>query len=854
MKPMVFVAVFFLWLSSTPWAAADPPTLVALSSKDAPGETHKAAESLRARASLEIAWWHLKEKRYERAQSLFEEVLRLAETPTLRREAQWGKALCLDGLGKRDAAAALILDLENQGYGNRDTHRWLAFYRRAQSISQRVLWEDRLRRQALQTVERAETTSLSRFAQRNERALRRCVAPEAFFEVAKALRQKGRNEEARRLYEKVLDCASTRDRLRLGVFYELLDVIPLEEAIQRIDAEQRRPGLSDSYVSDLDTLKTEAYRRKLRNLSEVSPETEQISQIILEKNPTDPEALLKLGWFCYHAGRLSEAESFFARHRQAHPHGNDGAYGLAYTFMAQKKFREAAQAIDSMKPPYPDGRQALVFRLHMEEGAHRWQEKDFSGAEALFRRAATVNAEDQGPWRSLGWLLMEQGRPREAADAFEKAYRIQATGEDAEGLLLSLERSGDFGAAHEKALELAREENPSIQEAAGRYYLRTGKVLHAASVMKDEENDATPWMTLQTSYESRSGDEGTSRKRTLRTPWTVYVPRSFESLWALRLEGIYLDGGDPGSTPFVGSFGLPQATKADVSRWIESAWIASPSVTFIKEGRWDFRATAGLSPFGGPVDPVPTFSLELRNPQWHAKVHQKSVEDTLLSWIGQRDPYSDRTWGRVLKTGGSIQRDMSWPGGSWLSVRVGADHYWGHKVWRNFSVTGDAALGRSVPFRSGTLSLGGFLSASHFDRNSDFYTYGHGGYFSPSFFFMTGPTVRYRSDPRNPWWLDIKASAGYLSYETTASPIYPRNAMNEKYSGDRFSGLGYSGSFRAVRLLSPHWALGVHADMDKSSDYTRWAVGVGLTWFFEKHDSLGRVTPYEDTFFQPRAW
>jgi len=78
--------------------------------------------------------------------------------------------------------------------------------------------------------------------------------------------------------------------------------------------------------------------------------------------------------------------------------------------------------------------------------------------------------------------------------------------------------------------------------------------------------------------------------------------------------------------------------------------------------------------------------------------------------------------------------------------------------------------------------------------------------------------------------------------------------MNEKYSGDRFSGLGYSGSFRAVRLLSPHWALGVHADMDKSSDYTRWAVGVGLTWFFEKHDSLGRVTPYEDTFFQPRAW
>uniref|UniRef100_A0A832A7G2 Tetratricopeptide repeat protein n=1 Tax=Desulfacinum infernum TaxID=35837 RepID=A0A832A7G2_9BACT len=853
MKPMVFVAVFFLWLSSTPWAAADPPTLVALFPKDTPAETLKAPESLRARASLEIAWWHFKEKRYEKAQKLFDEALRVAETPALRREAQWGKALCLDGLGKRDAAAALIQDLESQGYGNRNTQRWLASYRRAQSISQRILWEDRLRREALQTVESAETTSLWRFTQRNERALRRCIAPEAFFEVAKALRQKGRNEEARRLYEKVLDCA-TRDRLRLGVFYELLDVIPPEEAIQRIDAEHRRPGLPDSYAKDLETLKMEAYRRKLRNLPEASFETEQIAQIILEKNPTDPEALLRLGWFCYHAGRYSEAEDFFARHRQAHPHRNDGAYGLAYTFMAQKKFREAAQALDSMKPPYPEGREALVFRLHMEEGAFRWKEKDFSGAEALFRRAAAVNAEDQGPWQSLGWLFLEQGRPREAADAFQKAYTIQPTGDDAEGLLLSLERSGDFGTAHEKALEMARVENPSVQEAAGRHYLRTGKVLHAASVMKDEKNDATPWMTLQTSYESRSGDEGTSRKRTLRTPWTVYVPRSSESLWALKLGGVYLDGGDPGARPFVGSFGLPQVTKADVSRWIESAWVAFPSITFIKEGAWDFRATAGSSPLGGPVDPAPTFSLELHNPQWHVEVHHNAVEDSLLSWIGQRDPYSDRTWGRVLKAGGSIGRDMSWPDGSWLSVRLGADHYGGHNVWRNFSVTGDAAVGRSVPFRSGTLSVGGFLSASHFDRNSDFYTYGHGGYFSPSFFLMTGPTVRYRSDPRKPWWLDMKASAGYLYYETEASPIYPRDATNAKYSGDRFSGLGYSGSFRAVRLLSPQWALGVHVDMDKSSDYTRWAGGVGLTWFFEKHDSLGRITPHYDTFFQPRAW
>ncbi len=854
MKPMALVAILFFWLSAPPWTGAAPPTLAAFAQTNDASDASRKAEDVRTRASLEIAWWHFREGRYERAQKLFEEAMRVARTSEVRGEAQWGKALCLDRQGEKDIAAALIQDLENQGFRTRDTQRWLAAYRRASSLNQRTVWEDRLRRDARRAVESTDTLTLPQFMQRNERALRRCIAPEAFFEVAKALRRSGRNEEARRLYEKILECIPTRYRLRVGVFYELLELSSPEQVISLLHTERLRPGLPASYLAAIDDLETEAYRRQLRHFPETSPETEKTAKLVLEKSPSDPEALLKLGWFCYHAGRFSEAEEIFVRHRDAHPDRNDGAYGLAHALMAQKKFQEAAQVLDAMKPPYPEGRHDLVFRVHMEEGAYRRSQKDLPRAEAAYRRAAAVKPHSGEPWRSLGWIFLEQRRPREAAEAFEKAHDVHPTGEDAEGLLLSLEQSGDFRTAFSKAEEMARAEDPSIREAAGRHYLRTGKVLHAASALKDEKNDAGPWTTLQTSYESRSGDEGTSRRRTLRTPWTVYLPGSPKSLWALRLEGLHLDSGDPGSRPFVGSFGLTDTPKPKVSRWIDTAWVVSPSVSVFKEGSWDFRATVGSSPLGAPVDPQPTFSFEIQNPQWRFEAHQKSVEDTVLSWIGQRDPYSNRTWGRVLKTGGSIVRDISRPNGSWLSVRVGADQYRGQNVWRNFSLTGDAALGRSFSYRSGTASLGGFLTASHFDRNSDFYTYGHGGYFSPSFFFMTGPIVRYRSDPGGTWWLDMKASAGYLSYETEASPIYPRNTGEGKYSGDRFSGLGYSGSFKAVRLITPHWAFGVHVDMDKSSDYTRWAVGLGLTWFFEKHGSLGRVTPQYDAFFEPRAW
>jgi len=182
---------------------------------------------------------------------------------------------------------------------------------------------------------------------------------------------------------------------------------------------------------------------------------------------------------------------------------------------------------------------------------------------------------------------------------------------------------------------------------------------------------------------------------------------------------------------------------------------------------------------------------------------------------------------------------------------MGTDHYWGENVWNNFSVSGDAAVGYSFPRATGTATLGGFVSSAHFDRNSDFYTMGHGGYFSPSFFFMAGPMVRFRTERSHTWALDVQASTGYLYYETDSSPVYPRDDSPEKYPGDRFSGLGYSGSLRALKLLTPHWAAGAYAGMDKSSGYTRWSVGVSLSWFFQERKSLGILIPRYEALFEP---
>ncbi|MDY6908581.1 MAG: cellulose synthase subunit BcsC-related outer membrane protein [Thermodesulfobacteriota bacterium] len=810
----------------------------------------KNEPSVRARATLEIAWWHFREGRHQRALELFEEVFSGTGPLSVRQEAQWGKALCLERLQRPNEAAVLVQDLHRQGYRTREMEKWLREYHRAGSFVRRNLLEARIRQEAALVLKAEDAEKVSEFVHRNQRALRRCVAPEAFFEAARALRQKGNMVEARTLQEKLLECTHHRYDLRLGVYSELLDLVPVDKVLAWLKSEKERAGVPSSYRDGLEALETEALRRKLFTLPETSAETEPLARMILEKKPDDPETLVKLGWHAFHAGRFSEAQALFSRAYNVQPERQDTLLGLAHALISQKKFRQAQQALDSMTPPYSEERREALFRLYMEEGAHQKQETDLPGAEAAYRQAAALNEKDIAPWRSLGWVLLEQGRASEAAKAFERALALAKEREDAEGLLLSLERSGTMGEAFDKAKELTASDDPSLRQAAAGHFERTGKVLHAAQAASKTKKEASPWSTLAITYESRSGDDGTSRLKTLRVPWNVYVPTASASLWTLRVEGLDLDSNDPGKRPYVGSSGLSGPRAFHASRWITSKTLISPSAAFLKEGAWNLRAEVGLTPLEGPVDTLPTFALELSDYAWRFEFHQESVKDSLLSWIGQRDPYSDKTWGRVVRTGGSLAYSRFGSGGTWSSVRVGADHYRGEELWRNFSVSGDVAVGQIYHWKAGTVSVGAFLAATHYDRNSDFYTLGHGGYFSPSIFVMAGPTVRYRTDPDKPWWLDAQASAGYLYYKTDSSPVYPRHDRPEKYSEDRFSGLGYSGSFKSVRLLKPHWAVGMHLDVDKSSDYKRWSAGAAISWFFDARSTLGHTVPHYDVFFE----
>ena len=123
--------------------------------------------------------------------------------------------------------------------------------------------------------------------------------------------------------------------------------------------------------------------------------------------------------------------------------------------------------------------------------------------------------------------------------------------------------------------------------------------------------------------------------------------------------------------------------------------------------------------------------------------------------------------------------------------------------------------------------------------NSDYFTYGHGGYFSPKFLLVTGPFVRFQTKTCSTYFYDISIGSGALYYKTKDSPHYPFSPeIGGKYRGREFFGLGYKMKFLLRKLITPHFEAKFDSQINKSANYTEYFIGINLNYFIEPHYRL----------------
>lgn len=313
-------------------------------------------------------------------------------------------------------------------------------------------------------------------------------------------------------------------------------------------------------------------------------------------------------------------------------------------------------------------------------------------------------------------------------------------------------------------------------------------------VMASIENDIAkltaqsgPRVDLSTSYRERQGETGLSQLRDMRGTAEISTGL-FGGRVHARAEAVVIDAGRPTGSALArfGTNATPEAQgivnkQPSLLKQAETQHKSGVAVsagyddqtlhvdvgsTPINMGRTTVSFHAGVTPsLGGGV-------------QAQAWVERRPVTDSIISFAGTRDPVSGLTWGQVMRLGGggglSIDRNGSGAYGS-----VAYNTYRGTRVAHNSGI--EANVGgylRVMQTEHSHLSTGINVNYQAYDNPQNYFTYGHGGYFSPQSFLSVSFPVRYELDKGK---LTVKAAAtpGYQSYNQDEVALYPIDANRQ---------------------------------------------------------------------------
>jgi hypothetical protein len=241
---------------------------------------------------------------------------------------------------------------------------------------------------------------------------------------------------------------------------------------------------------------------------------------------------------------------------------------------------------------------------------------------------------------------------------------------------------------------------------------------------------------------------------------------------------------------------------------------------------------------GGLVEPTGSFALKVSRGGLSLRAYREPVRESVLSYTGLGDPYATTAplaWGGVNKLGAGAEYAIPLPGGWGASVGGRYEVYRGVDVIDNAARAFTLSAGRSIGLEDATLYVGAFGEYSAFDENTDFFTHGHGGYFSPQDFLAAGPVARYTTPECRPWRLDVQGSVQFLHHSTSKAMRYPLDPVqSEVYQGEDKTGVGLGARVEWSWEFTRGWELGAIAAGGRSSDYTSAEVGLSV-----RH-SLGR--------------
>ncbi|KTT00007.1 hypothetical protein NS376_15410 [Pseudomonas oryzihabitans] len=371
-------------------------------------------------------------------------------------------------------------------------------------------------------------------------------------------------------------------------------------------------------------------------------------------------------------------------------------------------------------------------------------------------------------------------------------------------------------------------------------------------------------ITQGLSVRSNNSESGLGKLTAVDAPLEIAVPVGDDRL-AVRVTPVSLDAGKvaPGAADRFG--GGPVASIAGGDPGSQKASGTGIAVAYSQPSS-GLKADAGSTPLGfREATVVGGVSLERplgdsEHARYTLSASRRAVIDSLTSFAGSRDARTGQEWGGVTANG--VRGQLSYDDGS-----MGAYAYasWFRLLGNHVEDNDRAEFGGGtyrylVNGSDAQLTLGLSLTALGYANNQNFFTYGHGGYFSPQRFFALGVPLIW-SQRGDRWTYQLRGTLGVQHFQQDAADYYPTDAAAQaaasqalgspaRYAGQSKTGLGYSLAAAGEYRLNPDFHLGGELGLDNARDYRQVNGSLYLRYYFDPQDRplALPVSPYRSPY------
>ncbi len=550
----------------------------------------------------------------------------------------------------------------------------------------------------------------------------------------------------------------------------------------------------------------------------------------------DGEMAGAAGWAYLEKGDLGSALFWFERALAWSPSA-DNAYGLALVKQNLGK-PEEAEKLTSQWQEKSNEITLLHSDLLLERAAHEYELQNYTQSLTLAEQSAALKPSLEAD-KLIAWNRYQLGDREAAAKDFEKLYRNHPDKQSADGLATSL-----LALDKEQQLEVLANEigGPLLDNLADhhaqQYYYKDQFVLaeHTrVSTLPLLKNIDTAAISLTPYARHRSGSEGLGQLDIIgmELAGRAFIKRHH---FHVSLDFFNLDSGAVANNARLGSNADQLVNSFVFETTDKESLLIEPTLSYRYETDISPHFSIGTTPLGGELGGVLTGDLGIDwqrgqngENKYNLKLFRKNKQESILSTSGIVDPVSGNKWGRVVDTG--IQFDLHQQILNSWTLTSGAlfGNLDGHEVADNDHYALWASLGYNIA-RNGFkyLTIGPAYRFEHFDENRSFFTYGHGGYFSPDAFHKLGGEINFQTEEAKQYIIKGRASLGYQSSSEDNAFAFPLVQTGPLLNGDDSHGVAFDSQLSAVYRVNPWIQVGAFLNVTQSPDFDDFGGGLML--------------------------